>query len=637
MNVPVTSGGGAWGPISGPNLQTVDGTGLLVGPLEEGVGFIDTTAMRKGAVGSQFPNGYLNPATGSTSGGTEVQITEPASFGTVSAVYFGSKGATNVSGVSGPNTYGNFGSISATAPSGTAGPVDVFAFTVDGGMQLVPEGFSYGPTIVEITPDMSTAEGGRTGVIFGYGFGPVGSGVSGPLPQSTNSTSSGIPSSLQVKVAGNPVQVTGFAPYAYPSQSPPFPLQAVAYTIPSGAATEDVTVTSSSGTATAHSALTYLPPLQQFPLPGAALAQGIYDRYRDVYYFTDANKVQVFSKTQGKSLSPISIPAPHGATQRLWGIAMSPDGSKLAVSDAMAGVIYILDPTSPGSVKTFAVNTNNVGPVDPCGVAISDAGIVYYAVFWQGISGANGFFKLDTNTGKITGYGIAGPGLATDPYLRAIISSDNSRVFFNDDGFVFYINTATDKWVPASLDQTCCYGDYELALSANQVRFEASSYFYDSNLNAESYYSLNDREILTTAYVYGAKLSPDGTLLFQPSTNGIDVLDGRLGNLLQRISLPVALSQNYDALVVDGRDNVLVAITGTNGNGISVVDLTSIKEPLPLPYASGSSHAADFVRRANRSHLSSKMADRPNTGAVPAPAARRIIPHVTQPVSQSSK
>src|SRR5439155_23284120 len=92
-----------------------------------------------------------------------------------------------------------------------AGPVDVFAFTVDGGMQLVPEGFSYGPTIVEITPDMSTAEGGRTGVIFGYGFGPVGSGVSGPLPQSTNSTSSGIPSSLQVKVAGNPVQVTGFA------------------------------------------------------------------------------------------------------------------------------------------------------------------------------------------------------------------------------------------------------------------------------------------------------------------------------------------------------------------------------------------------------------------------------------------
>ena len=137
-----------------------------------------------------------------------------------------------MSGVSGPNTYGNFGSISATAPSGTAGPVDVFAFTVDGGMQLVPEGFSYGPTIVEITPDMSTAEGGRTGVIFGYGFGPVGSGVSGPLPQSTNSTSSGIPSSLQVKVAGNPVQVTGFAPYAYPSQSPPFPLSLVVAALP---------------------------------------------------------------------------------------------------------------------------------------------------------------------------------------------------------------------------------------------------------------------------------------------------------------------------------------------------------------------------------------------------------------------
>jgi hypothetical protein len=102
-------------------------------------------------------------------------------------------------------------------------------------------------------------------------------------------------------------------------------------------------------------------------------------------------------------------------------------------------------------------------------------------------------------------------------------------------------------------------------------------------LNAESFYTENDREILNISYVYGAKLSPDGRLFFQPSTNGIDVFDGYLGNLLNRISLPVALSPNYDALVDDGTDNILVAITGT-GNGIAIVDLTSISEPPPLPY-----------------------------------------------------
>lgn len=55
------------------------------------------------------------------------------------------------------------------------------------------------------------------------------------------------------------------------------------------------------------------------------------------------------------------------------------------------------------------------------------------------------------------------------------------------------------------------------------------------------------------------------------------------GNLQDRISLPHPLSPNYDALVVDGADNLLVGITGT-GDGIAVIDLTSINEPQPLPH-----------------------------------------------------
>src|SRR6202041_509022 len=98
------------------------------------------------------------------------------------------------------------------------------------------------------------------------------------------------------------------------------------------------------------------------------------------------------------------------------------------------------------------------------------------------------------------------------------------------------------------------------------------------------FFALNDREILNISYVYGMKLDPDGSLLFQPSTSGIDVVDGRLGNLLTRIALPLTLSTNYDALVDDGKDNTLVAITGATGNGIAVLNLTSISEPAPLPY-----------------------------------------------------
>jgi hypothetical protein len=637
INVPVTVGGGAWGPIMNPNLQALDGTGLLVGPMEEGVGFIDTTTMRTGTVGSQFPNGYLNPATGPTSGSTKIQITEPAPFGKVSAVYMGSAGATDVSGVSGPDTYGNFGSVSATTPLGTAGSADVYTFTADGGMQLMPEGFSYGPTIIEVTPNLSTAEGGGTGVIYGYGFGPVGSGQEGPLPQAKGIKGKDAPPSLQITVAGNPVQVTGFLPYAYPSQSPPFPLQAVAYTIPAGNAAADLTVTSNSGSATAHAALAYLPAVQEFALPGSNLAQGIYDPFRDLYYFTDTNKIQIFSKTQGAWQSPISIPAPQGTTQRLWGIALSPDGSKLAVSDISAGAIYLLDPGNLSSVKTFIVGSQSPFTETPCGLAISDAGNVYYmlTVIGQG-GGADQFFKLNTNTGAILDYRIDGPGSGpNDAYLRNAISSNNKRVYYNEEGYVFYIDTARDKQVPVFENQTCCYGDFDLTLAANQTQIEATSSLYDSNLDAESYFALNDREVMNTLYVYGAKLSADGNLLFQPSIAGIDVLDGRLGNLLNRIALPVSLSATYDALVADGKDNVLIAITG-NGDGIAIVDLTSVKEPPPAAYAIRRNFRPHVVGDERHSRGVPRRQTLPGQAVSTLPASDRRIPHITKPVFPES-
>jgi len=86
--------------------------------------------------------------------------------------------------------------------------------------------------------------------------------------------------------------------------------------------------------------------------------------------------------------------------------------------------------------------------------------------------------------------------------------------------------------------------------------------------------------------VFGAKLSSDGVLLFQPLTDGIDIFDGKLGTLRSRIALPMALSENYDALVSDGKDNVLLAITGQKGDGgVAIVDLTSLPEPFSGPAA----------------------------------------------------
>lgn len=601
IDIQPISGGMAVGPIENPYLLATDGTGLFAGPAEEGIGFIDLSNLQTGPVGTGFTNGYLNPATGPTAGGTATQWENLSGAISLQSIYFDSRQAPAISSSS---TY-----INATSPSGWAGPADVYTFTTDGGMELLPEAFSYGPTILEVTPNMATAEGDGTGYIYGYGFGPA--------------NSNSIPSGLQVSVAGAAAKITSFIPNAYYVEGQPFPLQGFAYTIPPGVSgsAADVTVTTSSGAATGSGALTYLPPIQPFALTGSTLAQGIYDPYRDLYYFTDVSQIQVFSRAQEKWLSPISISAPPGGSERLWGIALSPDGSKLAVSDAGANAIYLVDPANPTSVKTFPLGATLA---EPSGVAISDIGKVYFEVN----AGNDGLFNLDTNTGTLTNYHLEAVG-SNNLYLRNAITSDNSRVLFNNDGCVFSVDTATDSLLyPAG----CSFGNYELSLSSNQTQFTANYYLYDSYLNLESYYTMNDREIENISYVYGAKLSFDGRLLFQPSPNGIDVFDGELGNLRDRISLPVALSPNYDALVDDGKDNILIAITGT-GNGIAVIDLTSVSEPSLLRYEGNRGSRRQVGQWRGASNSSERLGKQERPPAM----RRRTVPHVTRTLVRGAR
>jgi len=572
LDVQPVSGGSNVGPAANPSLQAFDGTGLLAGPMEEGVGFLDTTTLKTGSVGSDFTGDYVVPATGPAAGGTAIEFENLTQNAKLSAVYLGGNPATSLSQSS--------SEFYATTPAGAAGPADLYALMADGGMLIVPEAFSYGPTILEVTPDAATAEGGGTGIVYGYGFGPT-------------TYNSPIPTNLQITVGGKSVAVTGYAGNAYGVGSPPFNLQAATFTIPPGTAgtSANVTVTTPSGTATTSNAMQYTPAVQQFPLAGAVLAQGIYDAKRDLYYFTDVSEIRVFSRTQKQWLSPIQVPASTGSPHRLWGIALSPNGNNLAVSDDNAGMIYLINPDSPTSVQSFTFRVPYFAGfydpfitgiiTNPAGLAVSDSGMIYFAAFMYGGDGFDSFFKIDSSSGKVTDYKVIGFGGAL---YKVAITSDNSKVFFNNDGAVFSVDTATDTITYAADAPGCCYGDYDITLSAGQTTLEATSYLYDTSLNAESYLVLNDRDALNISYVYGTKLSPDGTLLFQPSTNGIDVYDGRLGTLRTRISLPFVLSDNFDALVSDGTDNVLIAITGQTGNGIAIVDLSSLAEPAHLSY-----------------------------------------------------
>jgi hypothetical protein len=155
-----------------------------------------------------------------------------------------------------------------------------------------------------------------------------------------------------------------------------------------------------------------------------------------------------------------------------------------------------------------------------------------------------------------------------------ILTHDNSKVFFNLGGGLFVLRTA-DATLSGSRTVSN-QGDYELALAGNQTSMTAAEFLLDTKQNGQAFVALTEREVWNEAAVHGEKLSPDGTLLFRPLTDSLDVVDGGTGILRTRIALPVTLSPIYDALVSDGKDNILIAITGSSGNGIAILDLSGL-------------------------------------------------------------
>lgn len=540
----------------------VDETGLITAIAAHGISFLEGAALHPGAPTSVVTNTFVSPSFGPTAGGTNITYTFIATPPATNSVFFGNQLAANLA-LAGEG-------VTATSPPGAAGPVDITAVLPDGNLVYSPESFNYGPSIVEIATDSSTGEGGATGTVFGYGFG---------TPRFGGQAASGLQvlingqAATNLKYTPNPLDSVSIGPDYF------FPIESIGFTFPPGTAGKDVDLTISDGvgSATATQAIHYLPATKQFPLPGSVLVQGIYDPKRDVYYFSDATKVQVFSKTQGTWLAPINMPA--GAS-RLWGLSLSPDSSKLAVSDVGVDRIYVLNPDTPGTISTFnASAASDPTGGEPAGLAIADSGVIYYMMFYTQETGPPGLHKLDTVSGTITPFqAISADQLAGDALTRVLLSNDNARVYVNTGDIFVELDTATDTMF---FNFTILPSDAEMALASNQTWMAATEWVMDTNLNPESFLTITDRQGVSITAVFGAKLSPDGSLLFQPLVDGLAVFDGKLGTLRTRIALPFALSANFDALVADGNDNVLLGIVGENGDGgVAVIDLTAVPVPL---------------------------------------------------------
>ena len=547
----------------------VDETGLIVGPIGHGVAFADGSQIQPGTLSPQIGLGFPTPDAGPVKGGTAIQVTTSSGVQNISTfpgltqAYAGNSQLVNVSYQS---TQGNSPTIAGTTPGANAsGVVDFTAIFSNNNVGIMPESFSYGPTIVEVVSNAATAEGGATGALIGYGLG-----------QQT--------SDVQVQVGGTPATVTAVFS-TVPYEPYPFPVEALEFVVPPGTpgTAVDITVTNADGSVTAGKSFYYASATTQFPLPNAVLQAGIYDSHRNVYYFADQSKIQVLSPTQGWQ-SPITLPN-TGTTTQLLALSLLPDGSKLAVSDFGDKVIYVLNPDSPASAQAWALpQQGNDSGMRPTGLAILDNGLVYFGTSGGATGGGEwAFHKLDTSTGVFTDFTQLLESDQEDDFIRVLSSPDQSRVYSCIEGLPFFMDTSTDQ-------QTIEYGIAglsgslpELAMSGDGSTLVTNGFFADANLNAIGLVAYTDRETFLPVATVGQKLNKDGVLMFQPLGDGIDVMGVATGRLVYRVELPAQLASVYDNLVMDGTDDTVAAITT---NGVALIDLDS----LALPNAASLAH-----------------------------------------------
>jgi len=531
--------------------MTISDTGLLFGPIGHGAAFTDGTKYQTANLQNFFNLGDPSPNQGSLSGGTAVSgefLTAGGYTGSEpAAMYIGANQATNVTTTS--ELY------NATTPQAAVpGIADLMLIQNDGQQNMIPQGYAYGPQVIS-TSNAATADGGGVVTIFGYGFGSK-------LGDAT------------VTIGGASCQILNFLGEATPYIPYPFynmsALQVAAPPDTPGSA--DLVITTSIGSWTSPGAITYVPAATLFPLPGASLEQGIYDPVRDVYYFSNTNEIEVLSLTKGWQ-APIKLKGTNSTT-RLWGLGLSPNSNILVASDTGNFLIYGVDLTNPAnsvSVATTELPNNGGQRLLPTGLAPLNDGVVYYTA-----AGLYAFHNVNLQTGAAWDFmkgGIGGGDSAT--YDRVKQSPDGKYIYYNVSGSLGILDLATREIMFPPTFETSG-NDVEFSFSGDGSSLVSSEVFGDNAGNATGEISYVDYDTWAVASVYGQKLNSDGSLLYQPLTGGVDLLDATAGLLKARLGTPFSLANVYDALAVDGTtDGQVLAITGS-GDTVAVMDLSRL-------------------------------------------------------------
>ena len=424
----------------------------------------------------------------------------------------------------------------------------------DGSVGIIPDGFTYGSNVLNLTPNSGPATGGTTVTVYGYGF-------------------DFDKSQVQVTVGGNPAVVTTV--FGGPGISPfPFPMDQVKFTVPAGSpGPADIVITTPVGAATVAGGFHYLQNVQSFGI-GSTLAEVVYDQSRQRLYATDyaANKVDVFDLTGNQILAPIPVGnSPNG-------LAITPDHTTLVVTNLAESTISIVSLTGSAGTKTVSLkNTPGLpalcGSPFPYAVATTSKKQAIIAITCSFVQESQ-FVVVDLATQSIgcgTSQGCAALVNGINSIGLALSASADGTKIFVADGYLGVWDVPSDTFssqpfvspgVPpplsilGSVAATAADGTW---FAQNFVTIDSS--LYESSAMQDVDYLLSG--IYTQHELIGEKLHPTGALLYVPQSDGVDIYDSHRGHIVRRIALPLTVSDTFDAMTLDETGSRLFLISST--------------------------------------------------------------------------
>ena len=396
----------------------VDESRMIFSPGNFARSVVFTDASAPCALGTNQPyNMALTPPQGTVSSPGSTTLHAVGGITTQSQVYFGAAPG-SPQATSGTNLQPSPPTIvQVTPPSAqAAGVVNVTVTNPDGSVGIVPDGYSYGSNILAVLTNSGPATGGTSVKLYGYG-------LAFDMSQ------------IQVTVGGKSATVTNA--FGGPGISPfPFPMDQVTFTTPTGnPGPADIVVTTPAGSASLPGGFHYVQNVQTFPV-SSTLAEFAYDQTRQRLYAGDynTNLVYVFDLVAQKYVTPITV------GHFPFALAITPDNSKLVVSNAGDGTVSVVDLTGVAATRTVPVSNLSdlpiqCGPATPYAVAATSKNQALVALQCPNVT-AGEFILLDLNTlavGCGASQGCAAIQSAYPQYLDWVLAisgtTDGSKIF----------------------------------------------------------------------------------------------------------------------------------------------------------------------------------------------------------------